>query len=200
MKQGSFGLFGAGGFGRLLAAQHRDRVAFLVDDAADVSDLLGIPVTARDAIPDDARLIVAIADPAVRRKIVAELEHEFATLIADTARIAEDVEFGPGTVMCELSMAAGFCRIGAHVHCNAYSYIGHDCTIGDFVTIGPRVGINGNVTVGNGVFCGAGAIVAQGVTIGDGAYIGMGALVSKDVPAGARVLGSRIFTTPAVVR
>lgn len=168
-------------------------MAFLVDDAASGDELFGIPLIAREAIPSDARLIIAIADPAVRKRIAAGLLCKFAQFVAPTARVAEQVDFGPGSVMCELSMAAGYCRIGAHVHCNAYSYVGHDCTIGDFVTIGPRVGINGNVTVGNGVFFGAGAIVAQGVTIGDGAYIGMGALVSKDVPAGARVIGSRIF-------
>lgn len=182
-------LYGAGGFGRQLVAQHRHLIGIVADDALAGTALCGVPVVHPRDLHPEAETIVAIADPSVRRAVAARLPSQrLGTLIAPSCLVAEEVEIGAGSALCEGTMVVGFCRIGRHFQMNIYSYIGHDCTVGDFVTLSPRVSISGNVTIGDGVFLGTGAIVKQGVTIGDGAFIGMGARVSRDVPAGARVL------------
>ena len=86
-------------------------------------------------------------------------------------------------------------RIGKHFHANLYSYVEHDCVIGDYVTFAPAVKCNGNIVIEDHAYIGAGVIIKQGkrgqpLVIGKGAVVGMGAVVTKDVPAGATVVGN----------
>ena len=86
-------------------------------------------------------------------------------------------------------------KIGRCFHANTYSYVGHDCVIGDYVTFAPRVSCNGNVHIHDHAYIGTGAIIKQGtpdkpLVIGQGAVVGMGAVVTKDVPPGATVVGN----------
>jgi sugar O-acyltransferase (sialic acid O-acetyltransferase NeuD family) len=108
----------------------------------------------------------------------------------------DDVVVGPGSLFSPWTTLTSNIRIGAHFHCNLYSYVEHDCTIGDYVTFAPAVRCNGNVAIGDGAYIGSNAVIRQGITIGAGAVIGMGAVVVKDVPAGATVAGNpaRILT------
>jgi acetyltransferase-like isoleucine patch superfamily enzyme len=78
---------------------------------------------------------------------------------------------------------------GRHLHVNLNATVGHDCVIGDFVTLAPGVSISGHVTIGDGVEFGTGAVVLPGVTIGDGAMVGAGAVVTRDVEPGVTVIG-----------
>jgi acetyltransferase-like isoleucine patch superfamily enzyme len=76
-----------------------------------------------------------------------------------------------------------------------YSYVEHDCVIGDFVTFAPGVHCNGNIVIEDHAYVGAGAMLKQGkpgrpLTIGHGAIVGMGAVVTRDVPPGATVVGN----------
>ena len=86
-------------------------------------------------------------------------------------------------------------RIGRQFHANIYSYVAHDCVIGDFVTFAPGVKCNGNVVIEDHAYIGTGAVIKQGrpgqpLVIGRGAVVGMGAVVTRDVPAGATVVGN----------
>jgi acetyltransferase-like isoleucine patch superfamily enzyme len=81
-------------------------------------------------------------------------------------------------------------KVGRCFHANLYSYVEHDCVIGDFVTFAPGVHCNGNVRIGDYAYIGSGAIIKQGLTIGRGATVGMGAIVTKDVPEGVTVVGN----------
>jgi acetyltransferase-like isoleucine patch superfamily enzyme len=86
-------------------------------------------------------------------------------------------------------------RIGRSFHANIYSYVAHDCRIGDFVTFAPKVCCNGNVHVHDGAYIGTGAVIRQGtpekpLVIGEGAVVGMGAVVTRDVAPGATVVGN----------
>jgi len=104
--------------------------------------------------------------------------------------MGEESEIGEGSVLCSASKTGGFCRIGRHFQANVYSYVSHDCRIGDFVTFAPQVACNGNVTIGDGTYVGTGAMLKQGITIGRDAVIGMGAVVLRDVPDGATMVGN----------
>jgi acetyltransferase-like isoleucine patch superfamily enzyme len=80
-------------------------------------------------------------------------------------------------------------RIGAHVHLNLDSTIGHDVLVEDFVTVAPGVHISGNVTLGGGNNIGTGAAIIQGVRIGAGSVVGAGAVVTEDVPPDVVAVG-----------
>ena len=97
---------------------------------------------------------------------------------------------GPGALFSPFTVVTSNVRIGSHFHCNLYSYVEHDCLIGDFVTFAPAVRCNGNVSIGDGAYIGSGAIIRQGLTIGAGAVVGMGAVVTRDVPAGETWVGN----------
>ena len=85
--------------------------------------------------------------------------------------------------------------IGKCFQANLYSYVAHDCVIGDYVTFAPSVKCNGNVEIGDHVYIGTGAIIKPGedgkpLKIGDGAVVAAGSFVNKDVPPGMTVFGS----------
>ena len=67
--------------------------------------------------------------------------------------------------------------------------IGHDCTIEDYVFIGPGAHICGGVTIEEGAFIGAGAVIKQCVKVGRWSIVGAGAVVVKDVKANTTVVG-----------
>lgn len=96
--------------------------------------------------------------------------------------------------MSDYSIITSDAKIGSSFHANIYSYIAHDCLIGDYVTLAPRVSVNGRVHIGDHVYIGTGATILPGtadapLVIGEGAVIGAHALVTKNVPAGATMVG-----------
>ncbi|MFZ3388760.1 hypothetical protein [Buttiauxella gaviniae] len=85
--------------------------------------------------------------------------------------------------------------IGKFFHANVFSFVAHDCSVGDFVTFGPGVKCNGNVMIKNHAYIGAGAVIKQGsrqnpIIIGEKAVVGMGAIVTKSISAGTVVIGN----------
>lgn len=102
----------------------------------------------------------------------------------------DEVVIGAGACLSPFVTLTSNIRIGCCFHANLYSYVEHDCVIGDFVTFAPAAKVNGNVTIGNHAYIGSAAVVRQGVTIGEGAIIGMGAVVTRDVPPGVTVVGN----------
>ena len=86
-------------------------------------------------------------------------------------------------------------RIGRQFHGNFYSYVAHDCVVGDYVTFAPAVRCLGNVVIEDHAYIGTGAVLRQGtpgnpLVIGRGAVVGMGAIVTKSVPPGVTVVGN----------
>ena len=190
-------IFGPGGFGCEIlkfATAANCEVVFVADQAR--GSILGSPVIGAHELRCDDELVIAIGAPDIRKR-VAERLHRFAykSLISPTALIGPAVAIGEGAVFCDFTIATASSKIGKHFHCNIYSYVAHDCLIGDFVTFAPRVCCNGNVHIGDGAYIGTGAMLKQGTTekpliVGKGATIGMGAVVTRDVPAGATVVGN----------
>ncbi len=180
-------IFGAGGFGREVQTAARGRGAVLADDHA--KDALRF-----DAIASADEVVIAISSSHARREI-ATRNYRWGQVVAPTAVIGDDVVIGEGAIFCDFTMVTARARIGRHFHCNIYSYVAHDCVVGDFVTFAPKVSINGNVHIGDGAYIGAGAIVKNGtpdrpLRIGEGATIGCGAVVTRDVPAHTTVVGN----------
>ena len=194
-------IYGAGGFGREVATFARRVLAgrelvFVVDTPSE--PVQGISVLQLDDLAPEDELVIALGDSGERRMLAERCAgRKFARLYANTATIPEGAEIGEGAVFSDYTMVTdATARIGRHFQCNIYSYVAHDCIVGDYVTFAPKVCCNGWVEIGDGAYVGTGAVIRPGVPrgkrlrIGAGAVIGMGAVVTKDVPDGATVVGN----------
>lgn len=218
-----YGLIGAGGFGRevmpLLDACAIGQRSLLSDDGARIVFVESRPVqpeiggrsvlSVADFLKADAgeRLFnVAIADARVREELALACLNAGClaqSLIAGDAEVSPTATIGVGAIVCGRTMITDNVTIGRFFHCNIYSYVAHDCVIGDFVTFGPRVSCNGNVRIEDHAYIGAGAVIRQGapgrpLVIGEGAVVGMGAVVVRDVAPYSTVVGNpaRPLETP----
>lgn len=201
-----FAIYGCGGFGREVLPLYLQSQSTAVDVVFvdDDKSLWGTKINGHlvlspiQAIADNRKFNIAIANPQSRKRIVETLQYKgvsFFTITAGGIAVYDDVEIGEGSVLCTHVVVTSNIRIGKHFHANFHSYIAHDCEIGDFVTLAPHVSCGGRISIGDGAYIGMGAVIKQGTTqmrlvIGTGAVIGMGAVVTKDVPAGAVVIGN----------
>ena len=187
-------IFGPGGFGKEIirlaeeASGSTAKPVFVSDSPGE--PVLGYEVIGPESLKPHDRLIIALGSSGTRRSIAERLKHPLGSLIAATAILGPEAEIGEGAMFCDHTMVTAAARIGRHFQCNIYSYVAHDCVIGDFVTFAPRVSCNGHVKIGDGAYIGTGAVLKPGITIGANATVGMGAVVVKDVPAGATVKGN----------
>lgn len=173
-----------------------------VDDEPEAAVVNGHPVmTYReflDAPAERRHIVLAIANGSIRERLAKRCAEDAIrswTVSASNVVTMDDVEIGDGAVLCPFVTMTSNIRIGCHFHANLYSYVEHDCIIGDFVTFAPAVKCNGNIVIEDHVYVGTGAIIKQGkpgkpLVIGRGAVIGMGAVVTKDVPSGVTVVGN----------
>ena len=149
--------------------------------------------------PAESRHIsLAIANSAVREKLAARCladEVQFFDVKAANVVVLDNVQMGSGVVLCPFVTLTSNIRIGRHFQANLYSYVEHDCVIGDFVTFAPGVHCNGNVVIEDHAYIGSGAVIKQGkpgqpLVVGKGAIVGMGAVVTRNVLAGTTVVGN----------
>lgn len=206
-----YAIFGAGGCGRGLMPLARRQLArsepgawelVFVDDGQPTPDINGHPVKTYSqwlAEPASSRHVcLAIADGAVRERLASRCANDgvsFFGVRAENVVVMDDVQIGEGAVLCPFVTITSNIRIGLHFHANLYSYVEHDCIVGDFVTFAPGVHCNGNVVIEDHVYVGTGAMLRQGrpdkpLTIGRGAVVGMGAVVTRDVAPGTTVVGN----------
>lgn len=203
------GVYGASGFGRevmpLVRRQHphlsQDSFVF-IDDAGTLDNLSGYRVVNySNFLKLDAQskeITIAIADSKIRRLLAEKIAQDNIKQIsvkADNTTTLDNVDIGEGSILCHHTCLTSNIKIGKFFHANIYSYIAHDCVIGDYVTFAPRVSCNGNIHIHDHAYIGTGAVIKQGtpdkpLIIGKGAIVGMGAVVTKDVPAGAVVIGN----------
>jgi sugar O-acyltransferase (sialic acid O-acetyltransferase NeuD family) len=199
-------ILGAGGFGRevldvieaVIARSPRFTFIGFVDDAPAHLERLearGAPLLSGfdDPLLEGAYYVVGVGNPGIRRRLAeradeagltaASLRHPSATFGALTT-------IGGGLVACAHASVTTNITMGRHVHINLNSTVGHDCVIGDFVTVYPGANISGSVTIGAGVEIGTGASVIQGVTIGEGTVVGAGAVVTRDLPEHVVAVGA----------
>lgn len=201
-------IYGSGGFGRELVAPARHALQRAGRDAAELvfvddgdgagATVGGIPVRKPADLKPGDQFILAVGDGKVRQTLAEKCKAAGLipfSLFAPDYFEGVDVEIGEGAVFCPRTMVTTSARIGRQFQCNIYSYVAHDCVIGDYVTFAPNVACNGNVHIEDHAYIGTGAVIKQGtpdkpLIIGAGAVVGMGAVVTKDVEAGAVVVGN----------
>ncbi len=197
------GIYGAGGCGRGIMPLARSiplakyaRLVFIDERvAADHVNGHVVMSLARFAEHEASEKYVAlaVAAPDARAKMARKCDEAGLALLsiwAESVVMMDDVEVAEGALVSPFVTFTSNIRVGRAFHANLYSYVEHDCVIGDFVTFAPGVRCNGNITVGNRAYIGSGAVIRQNLVIGSDAVIGMGAVVTKDVPPGATVVGN----------
>ncbi|MDA7415485.1 acetyltransferase [Xenophilus arseniciresistens] len=206
-----FAVYGASGCGRgvmplaraqlMRAGVPVERLVF-VDDAATAPNVNGQRALRYEEFlqtpASERHAVLAIANSKVREQLALRLAADGVhawTVSAENVVRMDDVVLGEGAALSPFVTLTSNIRIGRHFHANLYSYVEHDCVIGDFVTFAPGVKCNGNVVIEDHAYVGAGAVIKQGVpgkplVIGRGAVVGMGAVVTRSVPAGATVVGN----------
>ncbi|MHC8315346.1 acetyltransferase [Pseudomonas sp. LB3P31] len=206
-----YAIIGAGGFGREVLPLARElirtapsdkcRIVF-VDDGSNVTNVNGIEVMTTEefkATPAvDKFFNIAIGNSKVREEIATDMISSGIKPFAITSIysvVLDENTIDDGVILCPFTTVTSNAKIGRFFHANIYSYVAHDCVIGDFVTFAPGVKCNGNVIIEDHAYIGTGAIIKQGtpekpIVIGEGAVVGMGAVVTKSVPAGAVMVGN----------
>lgn len=207
-----YGIFGAGGFGREVMPVARDmlkargdggdstELVFVVEGLEDESLSNGHRVISDRSFfeSNDAKYFnIAITKSSARERIAQDATARGARpfkIASATSTILDGNSLGDGAILCGYVTITSNAKIGKYFHANLYSYVAHDCVIGDYVTFAPSVHCNGRVVIEDHVYVGAGAIIRDAtdspIVIGRGAVVGMGAVVTKSVAPFATVVGN----------
>jgi len=206
-----YGVYGASGCGRSIMPLARDqlrssgvsldRLVFIDDQPAEqqlnghrvftYAEFLLVPASHR-------QVVIAISNSMVRQKLATQMTQDDVLpwgVSASNVIIMDDVVLGEGAALSPFVTLTSNIHIGQHFHANLYSYVEHDCIIGDFVTFAPGAKCNGNVIIEDHAYIGAGSVIKHGrpgapVVIGRGAIVGMGAVVTHSVPPAVTVVGN----------
>jgi len=181
----------------LLRVQYPESELVFIDDGQSAGRVNGQEVVTWEEFcgrrGNNIAVSIAIAASQTREKLakkcgaagIPQIEARAASVVQ-----MDDVVIQGGACLSPFVTLTSNIRIGRCFHANLYSYVEHDCVIGDFVTFGPGAKVNGNVTIGDHAYIGSGAVIRQGLKIGAYATVGMGAVVTRDVDTGTTVIGN----------
>ena len=200
-------IFGAGGFGRevkMLIDQinvQKEQFEFIgyFDDGKPKGSLINsYPVLGglqdiQDWAKSKLNLVIAVADPNAKKKIVDSIKNidiAFPSLIHPGVLIGKDeVTIGNGCIICAGTIITINIDIGSYVILNLGCTVGHDTKIGDYCSFMPSVNISGEVDIASCVYVGTGAKIINQLSIGERTIVGSGAVVSKSLPANCTAVG-----------
>ncbi len=204
-----YAVYGASGFGRevmpilkQMIGSSQSKYLYFIDDGCVSDRINGYPVVTYEhfvgLVADKKKVTISIADSSIREKLTCKCIDDNLEIIdiqATNTIVLDEVEIDDGSILCPFVTLTSNIKIGKSFQANLYSYVGHDCIIGNFVTFAPSVKCNGNVMVEDNAYIGTGAIIKQGTPsrpriIGKGAVVGMGAVVTKNVDPGDVVVGN----------
>ena len=211
MSRPVYAIYGASGCGRSLmpvARQQLQRLSisaaiYFIDDSLQEQQIVNGHIALnyqsfKNLNAAQKFVLIAIANSQIREKLANQLfidGIQLWTVQADNVVMMDNIEIDEGAALSPFVSITSNIKIGKCFHANLYSYIEHDCVIGDYVTFAPGVKCNGNIHIEDHAYIGTGAVIKQGtpdkpLVIGKGAIVGMGAVVTKSVPAGGTVVGN----------
>lgn len=198
-------IYGAGGLGRQvyeLAKRNNDakwsEMLFLDDACGGRKEFHGTEVMtmeeALDAYPlDELEGIVAVGEPSVREKLYNKLLQNgirVATVIDKTARIANRVQIGAGSIVCEFTTLHPGVNVGGNTLIQPFAALGHDVQVGNHAVLSAYCSPGGHCKFGDRSFMGMHSVILQGLSVGEDAIVSMGAVVFRDVLPATTVVGN----------
>jgi sugar O-acyltransferase (sialic acid O-acetyltransferase NeuD family) len=195
-------IVGAGGHGRVVADAAQltgqwKKIAFIDDRHLELRRSAHRPVIGAVADLDSlvgkwSELVVAIGDNTKRLEVQQKVRlcgFEIASVLHPSARIAEDIRIGEGTVVFANAVINTGSVLGDSCIVNTAATVDHDNHLGDGVHVSPGVHLAGDVKIGDRSWVGIGAIVIQGCSVGHDVIVGAGAVVTKNIGDDLTVAG-----------
>ena len=187
-------LYGASGHAKVICSALESRginIIGIFDDNLNIIKLDDYKVLGlyNAQLYNDDKIIIAIGNNSIRKKIAVTIQHEFGTVSHSMSIVDKLTNIGTGTVILHNALIQRGTIIGKHCIINSSSSIDHDCIIDDFVHISPGSTLCGNVEIGEGTQIGAGSTVIQNLKIGKWCTIGAGSVVINNVPDYSVVVG-----------
>lgn len=142
---------------------------------------------------DNVCIVIAIANPQIKKKIYAELEPlniTFPNFISKNSWISNSVNIGKGVIIypgCSINYET---NIEDFVTINMNCAIGHNVTVGSFSTLAPGVNLAGFTNLQQGVNMGIGSCTKQQIIVGENAIVGGQSMIIHNVDANITVAGS----------
>lgn len=194
----------------ILAPDASRRAVAIVDDDQDrwAGQVAGIPIVggtrqltehyAEDRF-DAAVVAIGSSVPARTRfrELCGDLGIPLVNAIDPSAKIAAEVEFGAGNVVCAFCHFGVGTRVGDNNFLSAYNSFDHHSVLGTDIATGPGCMTSGLVRIGDRARLGTGIFVEPHVEIGAGVQVASGAVIVSSVPAEHAV--KRRVATMAVV-
>ena len=181
----------------IVRTQYPESRCVFIDDMLGLTEVNGHEVISWQSFltypVQNKRISIAVASPTIRKKLADKCdlaEIQLAEVRAPSVVQWDNVSIGRGACLSPFVTLTSNISIGSCFHANLYSYVEHDCMVGDFVTLAPGAKLNGNVSVGDFAYIGSGSVIHQGISIGESAVVGMGSVVINDVPSGVTVAGN----------
>lgn len=211
-----YAVYGCGGFGREVMPLLRDYVInfkkilnsefYFIDDLQIENNIINntrvfnFENFLQNFNNSKIHCCVAITNKEIRKELTQKcIDNGFSimSVISKNSVIMDNVRIGDGSIISPFVTLTSNISIGKSFHCNLYSYVGHDCIIGDFVTFAPGVKCNGNVKIESGVYIGTGAIIYPGTSlkpliIGENSKISAGTIVKRNIPENVTVFSAPI--------
>ena len=193
-SEGSAIIYGASGHGKVVAdilqACGTRIEGFVDDDPQKSGEMFGLKILgdARYLIERAGRGPVAVAlgiGDNFDRCLIAErcvaAHVRLLTAVHPSATVAASAKIGPGVVIMAHAVVNPDAVIQRGAIINTGAIVEHDCNVGSFAHLSPKVAIGGNVQIGELSWLGIGVAVIPQVKVGTGSIVGAGATVVTDV-------------------
>jgi sugar O-acyltransferase (sialic acid O-acetyltransferase NeuD family) len=187
-------IYGASGHGKVVAdilrACGTEIEGFVDDDPRKSGEMFGLKILgdAKCLIERASRGPMAVAlgiGDNFARRVVAErcvaANAQLLMAVHPTATVAESAIMAPGVVIMAHAVVNPDAVVQRGAIINTGAIVEHDCKVGEFAHLSPKVAIGGHVEIGDFSWLGIGAAVIPKVKVGTGSIIGAGATVLTDV-------------------
>lgn len=204
-------IYGAGGFGREMAALLKRQNAIIqtwnllgfVDD-----DLTRYPVGSHNeygvilgdfnylnAYSTEINVILAFGKPNIIKNVYNKISNpliKFPNIIGPEAKILDEdnVKLGKGNILCSYSTISCNVHLGDFNVFNNRCSVGHDAKIGNFNTFMTATRISGDTIIEDYNFFGVGSILLQGIKVGCNTTIAAGAVVMRKTKDNSLYIGN----------
>ena len=187
-------VYGASGHGKVVAdilqACGTEIEGFVDDDPLKSREMFGLKILgdAKYLIERVGRGRVAVAlgiGDNFDRRLVAErciaANVRLLTAVHPSATVAASAKIAPGVVIMAHAVVNvdAVIQLGAII--NTGAIVEHDCKVGKFAHLSPKVAIGGHAQIGDLSWLGIGVAVIPKVQVGTGSIVGAGATVVTDV-------------------
>ena len=139
----------------------------------------------------NACAVIATQDGSVRKKVVDMFPDfdKWETLIHPSVNLSDTSVLGKGCIVCANNNISVNTRIGSQCIMNLSVTIGHDCEIGDYVSVMSGSVVSGHVVMKEGAYLGSNSTVVPKMRVGSYAKVGAGSVVIRNVKDNTTVMG-----------